>query len=388
MEWRIPLADLDYGPEELDAVQSVLASRWLTMGAVTEAFEARVAEYVGARHAIAVTNATAGLHLACQAANLGPGDEVLLPSLTFVATANAVRYVNAVPVFVDVTGLQDFNISVAELEARITARTRAIIVVHYAGYACDMPAILDLAARHNLFVIEDAAHAIGAQAAGRALGTWGRVGVYSFFSNKNLATGEGGMLVTDDDHIAARLRTLRSHGMTSMTWDRHQGHAFSYDVTELGYNYRIDELRAALGLAQLAKLDHNNDLRRQRTADYRRLLACEVPEIVIPFGQSDGGNSACHIMPVLLPSWADRTAFMGRLKAEAIQTSIHYPPVHRFTAYRGAAGMPDPRLAHTEEIAFREVTLPLYPTMSEQHVAAVVAATREALSERNARGQE
>lgn len=382
MEWRIPLADLNYGPEEQAAVAAVLDSRWLTMGALTESFEARVAQYAGARHAIAVTNATAGLHLACVAAGLGPGDEALLPSLTFVATANAVRYTGATPVFVDVGGMHDFNISVADLEVKLTPRTRAILVVHYAGYPCDMPAILALAERHGLVVIEDAAHAIGAELDGRPLGTWGQVGVYSFFSNKNLATGEGGMLVTDDDHLASRLRSLRSHGMTSLTWDRHRGHAASYDVTELGYNYRLDELRAALGLAQLAKLDAGNAARRQRTADYRRLLAEQVPDVRVPFDGPATGRPACHILPALLPLWANRDAVMARLKAAGIQTSIHYPPIHRFSAYGGATTRPRADLAHTEQIAFRELTLPLYPTMTEQDVHTVVAAIRDALSER------
>ena len=243
MQWRIPLSDINFGPEEEQAVLEVIRSRWLTMGAVTQGFEQELAEYAGVKHAIAVTNATAALHLACVAAGLGPGDEAILPSLTFVATANAVRYTGARPVFADVEGVDSLNISPAAIEARITPRTRAILVVHYGGYACDMPAILEIARRHDLAVIEDAAHAIGSRLDGRMLGTWGAIGCYSFFSNKNMTTGEGGMLVTDDDGLAEKLRVLRSHGMTSLTWDRHKGHAWSYDVVDLGYNYRIDEVR-------------------------------------------------------------------------------------------------------------------------------------------------
>ena len=312
MNWRVPLADIDFGPEEEQAVLEVIRSRWLTMGAVTQGFEQELAEYAGVKHAIAVTNATAALHLACVAAGLGPGDEAILPSLTFVATANAVRYTGARPVFADVEGVDSLNISPAAIEARITPRTRAILVVHYGGYACDMPAILEIARRHDLAVIEDAAHAIGSRLGGRMLGTWGAIGCYSFFSNKNMTTGEGGMLVTDDDRLAEKLRVLRSHGMTSLTWDRHKGHAWSYDVVDLGYNYRIDEVRSAIGRVQLRRLEANNQVRRERTALYHELLQELCPAVGVPF-QAHPGVSACHLLPVLLPEGTSREAFMEQM---------------------------------------------------------------------------
>ena len=247
MNWRVPLADLDYGEEEEQAVLEVLHSRWLTMGAITKEFETEFAEYVGARHAVAVSNATEALHLACAALGIGRGDEVIAPSLTFVATTNAILYTGADVRFADISGPGDLNISPPQIEEQITERTRAVMVMHYGGYPCDMRAILEIAARHQLAVIEDAAHATGARLEGRALGTWGDVGCFSFFSNKNLSTGEGGMLVTNREDMAEKVRSLRSHGMTTLTWDRHQGHAYSYDVVDLGYNYRIDEMRSALG---------------------------------------------------------------------------------------------------------------------------------------------
>jgi dTDP-4-amino-4,6-dideoxygalactose transaminase len=240
MDWRVPLIDIDFGIEEEEAVLQVIRSRWLSMGMVTQAFEQEFAAFIGAKYALAVTNATAALHLACLAVGIGPGDEVIVPSLTFVATANAVRYTGATPVFADIESLDWLNISPASIESRITGHTKAILVVHYAGFPCNMPAIMDIARRHNLVVLEDAAHAIGSSLGGRSLGTWGAIGCYSFFSNKNMTTGEGGMLATDDDSLAEKLRLLRSHGMTSLSWDRHQGHAYSYDVVDLGYNYRID----------------------------------------------------------------------------------------------------------------------------------------------------
>ena len=377
MDWRIPLGAIDFGEEEEAAALEVIRGRWLTMGAVTQAFEQEFAASVGAHHAIAVSNATAALHLACQACGIGPGDEVIVPSLSFVATANAVRYVGATPIFADFTSENDLTISVQSIANRLTPQTRAIIVMHYGGYACDMPAILALARQHDLAVIEDAAHASGAWLEGRALGTWGRVGCYSFFSNKNMTTGEGGMLVTDDDALADQLRSLRSHGMTSMTWDRHKGHAWSYDVSALGYNYRIDEIRSAIGRVQLAKLKDFNAGRARVAAWYGEALQELVPTLGIPF-QAHRGETCHHIYPVLLPVGADRLAFMESMKAQQIQTSIHYPPIHTFSAYRDLRPA-EGALPVTEEVARREVTLPLYPAMTEADVLAVAQAVQKAL---------
>jgi dTDP-4-amino-4,6-dideoxygalactose transaminase len=298
--------------------------------------------------------------------------------LTFVATANAVRYTGAVPVFADVEGNASLNISPQTIEACLTSRTRAIIVVHYGGYACDMPSILAIAEKHGLFVIEDAAHAVGSQLNNRMLGTWGQIGCYSFFSNKNMTTGEGGMLVTDDDRLAERLRLLRSHGMTSLTWDRHKGHAWSYDVVDLGYNYRIDEIRSALGRVQLQKIAHNNQLRREKTAIYHQALQELCPAIGVPF-QEHPGISACHLLPILLPLGTTREAFMEMMKSKGIQTSIHYPPIHLFSAYREDGVSTSQKLEKTEALAAREVTLPLYPSLSNLNIDWVVEAVRDAL---------
>jgi dTDP-4-amino-4,6-dideoxygalactose transaminase len=243
-----------------------------------------------------------------------------------------------------------------------------------------MPGILSLAQKHGLAVIEDAAHAVGSQLDGRMLGTWGQVGCYSFFSNKNMTTGEGGMLVTDDDGLAERLRILRSHGMTSLTWDRHKGHAWSYDVVDLGYNYRIDEIRSALGREQLKKLPHNNQLRREKTSLYRELLGELCPEVVIPF-EAHPGVSACHLLPILLPAGVSRESFMESMKAQGVQTSIHYPPIHLFTAYREMDVPATCDLGLTESVAAREVTLPLYPTLADASVELVAQAARASLAD-------
>ena len=374
MNWKVPLSDLDYGPQEEEAVLSVLRSRWLTMGELTLQFERTFAELIKVRHAIAVSSGTASLHLACLALGIGPGDEVIVPSLTFVATANSVLHTGARVRFADIIGPEELNISPQSLESCITPQTKAILVVHYAGYPCRMEQILEIAARHGLHVIEDSAHAPGASLAGRSLGTWGDAGCFSFFSNKNLSTGEGGMVVTNKDDIAEKVRLLRSHGMTSLTWARHKGHAFTYDVTDLGYNYRIDELRSALGLVQLKKLSNNNIRRKQFTERYWDTLS-DIG-IELPFRDAVG-ESSHHIMPVLLPDYTDRQRFMSSMRESGIQTSIHYPPVHQFQYYR--QHYPGVELPHTEDVARRAVTLPLYPTMGETAVDSICVAFSDAM---------
>lgn len=376
MNWRVPLSDIDFDEAESLAVEKVLKSRWLTMGKVTQEFEASFAAHVQAKHAIAVTNATAALHLACLVLGLGPGDEVIVPSLTFVATANAVRYVGATPVFADIVSDDNLNISPDTISALITSRTRAIIVVHYSGYPCDMEAILLIAKQNGLFVIEDAAHAVGSELNGRPLGTWGDIGCFSFFSNKNMTTGEGGMMTTDSDDLAQKLNRLRSHGMTSLTWDRHKGHAYSYDVVDLGYNYRIDEIRAAIGLVQLSKVERNNERRRSLTQVYRDALQELAPQVNVPF-QHHLGKTSAHIMPVLLPQDTKRQDFIESMKGNGIQTSIHYPPIHTFTSYRDDTVW---NLPVTEDVAKREITLPLYPAMSNDDVIVVVSAIQASLN--------
>ena len=381
MEWRVPLSDIDLGEEEIQAVTSVLKSKWLTMGEVTQRFEQAFADFLGVKHAFAVSNATVALHLANAALGIGPGDEVILPSLTFVATANAVKYTSAKPVFADISSDFDLDISPEAIASAITPATKAIMVMHYGGYPCDMAAIRAIAHKHGLAVIEDAAHAPGAELDRKKAGTFGDIGCFSFFSNKNLATGEGGMIVTDRDDLAEKIRLMRSHGMTTLTWDRYKGHAYSYDVVTLGYNYRIDEMRAALGLVQLSKLARNNDRRGEITARYWE--AFSRADLTLPFQQSRG-RSAFHIFPILLPRGVNRIALIDNLRAKGIQTSIHYPPVHQFSYYRDQ--VPDVRLPITENVAAREVTLPLYPTMSDEQIEMVIVAVLSALDVLSAKG--
>jgi dTDP-4-amino-4,6-dideoxygalactose transaminase len=372
--WKVSLSDIDLGPDEEAAVVEVLRSKWLTMGARTAEFERQFGAAVGARHAIAVSNCTAALHLALAAAGVSPGDEVIVPSLTFVATANAVLYCGATPVFADVTSETRLSLDPEDVARKITARTRAIVPVHYAGYACDMDALGALARTHGLALVDDAAHAPGTRWRTQPVGSIGDITCFSFFSNKNLSTGEGGMVTTNDDAIAAKVRLNRSHGMTTLTYDRHRGHAFSYDVVSAGYNYRMTELNAALGIVQLAKLERNNARRRSLVGEYRRRLA-GIASLIVPFAGMDD-ESSCHIMPVVLPQDVDRTAVQQAMKEAGIQTSIHYPPVHGFTNFAGRFAADVPRV---DALASRLLTLPLHPLMSVDDVAAVCGALRDGI---------
>lgn len=366
MEWKIPLSDIDLDDEEIEAVTKVLKSKWLSMGPVTQKFEKEFADYLGVKHAFGVSSGTAALHIALKALGIEEGDEVIVPSLTFVATANSVLYCGAKPIFADIISLNNFNISPDDISEKITNKTKAITVVHYGGYPCDMDAIMEIAKAHNLKVIEDAAHAPGAEYKGRKCGTIGDVGCFSFFANKNLVTGEGGMIVTNDDALAEKIRVMRSHGMTTLTWDRHKGHAHSYDVVDMGFNYRINEMASALGLVQLKKLNENNGRRKKIVEGYRKRLE-DISEISVPF-KNHKEKSSYHIFPILLAEDIARNEFIDKLKEKGIQTSIHYPPIHLFTYYRKMFGFEEGILPKTEFVGEHEITLPLYPVMGKEDV--------------------
>ena len=369
MKYKYPVSDIDFDQREFEAVNKIIASKWLTMGEVTKAFEDEFARSIGVKHAIAVVNGTAALHLAIKGLGITNGDEVIVPSLTFVATANAVIYVNAKPIFADIASSDNWNISPEDIEKKISSRTKAIIVMHYGGYPCDMDSINSIAKKHNLFVIEDAAHAPGAEYNGNKCGSLGDVACFSFFSNKNMTTGEGGMITTEDDALSKKIRLMRSHGMTLLTLDRPKGHAFSYDVIELGHNYRIDEIRSALGLVQLNKLEANNQKREVLTNRYRKNLA-EINWLSSPF-KNQSHKPAYHLFPILCPK-VKREDFMKYLRSRGIQTSIHYPPVHLFSFYRQKFSTKEGDLPLTEAIARKEVTLPMSPILTIENIDRIV----------------
>jgi dTDP-4-amino-4,6-dideoxygalactose transaminase len=368
--WRITLADVVVDERERRAVDEVLRGGWLSMGPITERFEAEFSRYLQGGHAVAVTNGTAALHLAAVALGIGPGDEVICPTLTFVATAAAMLQAGATVRFADSTSLDDFSIDPTEIDRLVTERTKAVVVVHYGGFPVDMDAIYAAASRHGLLVIEDAAHALGSELDGEPCGRLGNAGCFSFFPNKNMTTGEGGMVVFRKEDAAAAARSLRSHAMTTLTWDRHRGHATGYDVVDLGFNYRIDEIRAALGSVQISRMDELNEARAKLAERYRDRLvgsAFAVPS----FGRR--GRSAYHLEAVVSSSPDERDRARERLRRLRIQTSVHYPPVHRFSYYRDRTL----ELPRAEEIADRVVTLPLHPKLTDADVDIVCNALLE-----------
>jgi dTDP-4-amino-4,6-dideoxygalactose transaminase len=363
--WTIPLSDVEGDDALVAAATDAVRSGWWSSGPRVGRLEEALAAFTRSPHALAVANGTAALHLGLLALGVGDGDEVVTPSLTFVAVANAIRHTGATPVFCDVRGEDDLNLDPDDLRRAVTGRTKAIVPLHYAGFACDMDEVLDIAAAHRAAVVEDAAHAIGASYDDRSCGTLGAVGCFSFFSNKNLPIGEGGAVVTGDDEVGERLRLLRSHGMTTMTWDRHRGHASSYDVVDVGFNYRLDEIRAALALVQLERLPEAIARRSRLAARYVERLH-DVEGIQVAFAEhSRWATSAHHLVVVVLPESVERERVRSVLADRRIQTSVHYPPIHGFSAY---ADIPERPLPRTDALAERIVTLPLYPTLTEEQV--------------------
>jgi dTDP-4-amino-4,6-dideoxygalactose transaminase len=377
-EWRVPLTDISMPEQDVQAVLDCLESGWLTMGPRTQAFEEALANYVGAPHAVTVSSGTAALHLACLAAGIGPGDEVIVPAFTFIASAAAPRFVGAEPVLCDVRGPQDFNIDPEDALRRITPRTRAIVAVHFCGYPAEILALRELCDEHGLVLIEDCAQAIGAHVDdnGRRAGTVGELGAFSFFSKKQLCVGEGGMVTTADEDLAERVRLLRSHALSSSTWDRHRGHDPAYDVVDIGFNFRLDEPRAALGMSRLARLEEDIAARRATVRAYRERLA-EVPGVELAFDEAAVERSSHFAFPVLLKDRPTRDRFREQLREKGVQTTW-YPALHTFSGYRGYA--PPEGLPGAMAAADRHCALPLSAIMDLEAVDTVVEVVRAAVA--------
>ena len=368
--WDIQLFKLNFDDKESKAVLDVLESGWITMGQNIIDFENNFASLLGDNISCsAVSSGTAAMHLAFMALDIKPDDEVIIPALTFVSDANCVRLMNAKPVLADCGSIDNWNVTAESIESVISSKTRAVVVVHYAGYPCDMQPIVELCKEKNIFLIEDCAHSPGAQIDGKMCGSWGDIGCFSFFTNKNLSVGEGGMTSTKNPDLAKRLASLRSHGMTSLTLDRHKGRSATYDVLEPGINYRMDEMRAALGLVQLHKLKEANLKREKLTTKYREDFRSSP--IKIPFSLMASKNflSAYHILPILLPKNLNRNDVMNHLKENRIQSSIHYPAFWDFSAYKDIFNSDATPIAL--DIIPNELTLPLYPGMNTADVKKV-----------------
>jgi len=365
---QIPFTDLRLEQRDLDAVADVLRSGRLSTGERTAEFEQAFAAQLGARHAVAVGSCTAALHLAYLAAGVGPGDEVIVPSFTFAATASAVIYCGATPVFADIVGLEDPGVDPEDVAAKITDRTKAVACVHFAGYPAAATELAELCADRGLALIEDSAHAPSATQGGRKLGTIGLAGAFSFFSNKILAVGEGGLLATDDDDVAALARSRRAHGLSE---DGQQADA-------LGYNYRIDEPRAALALERLQRLEQDIDRRRELVRTYRSRLS-GLDGLIVPYRDEDVSDSSCYVMPVMLADADRRDDLRTALREQQnVQTSILYPAIHLFSAYRDR--YPAQGMERTELATRAEVTLPLYPHMTADEQERVIAGVERFLA--------
>jgi dTDP-4-amino-4,6-dideoxygalactose transaminase len=375
---EIPLFDVRLDEGDIEAVTEALESGWLSMGPRAAAFEQAFAEHLGVRHAVAVSSGTAALHLAYLAAGVGPGDEVVVPALTFVATAAAVVYCGGTPVFADVIGTHDLSLDPEDVARKLTPRTKAVCLVHFAGYPGPVAELRALCDERRVALVEDASHAPDATAHGRMIGTWGLAGAFSFFSNKVLACGEGGLLATDDDTVAGLARSLRNQGMTSDSWNKYTRAADSYDVVGLGFNYRIDDARAALLLSRFRKLRDGVSRRRELTRAYRRKLA-GVAGISIPYPDEAVERSTCYVMPILIDDAPRRDAVRSTLRERyRIQTSIFYPATHQLAAFR--ARCPVPSLPVTERVAGAEISIPLFPGLDDEAQDRVVQALAESLS--------
>ncbi len=381
----LPYALPSIGEDEIAEVVDSLRSGWVTMGPKVKRFEAAFAEYLGAPHAVALNSCTAGLQIALHAFGIGTGDEVIVPTMTFCATANVVVHLGARPVLVDVG--EDLNIDPAAVEAAITPRTRAIMPVHYGGQACDLAAIYAVAAKHGLAVVEDAAHAAGTQYHGRPIGSafddrWpkppARATVFSFYATKNLATGEGGMITVDDGPLADRCRRLALHGMNRDAWQRYTSTgSWYYEVLEPGYKQNMTDIQASLGIHQLRRLDDFTRVRRRYAAMYDEAFS-DLDEMRLPARLPDRGHTF-HLYPV---RFAVERLRLGRdeiikeLTRCNIGTSVHFIPVHLHPYYRDTFGYRPEDFPTASRIFSEMLSLPLYPAMREEDVGTVSRAVR------------
>lgn len=377
----LPYNQPDITEAEIEAVAETLRSGWLAPGPRARAFEEAFAAYCGARHAVAVDSATAGMHLALVALDIGPGDEVITTPTTFCASVNVIIHAGATPVLADIRR-DDYCIDPAAIERAITPRTRAILPVHHAGSACRMDEIAALAHAHNLRVIEDGAHAIGTQVDGRQVGADSDASVFSFYATKNVTTGRGGMLVTDDDAIAERCRLLALHGMSNDAWDRYTARgSWAYRVLAPGYNYAMSDLQASLGHAQFARIEEFQRVRRVLAERYDERLRA-VSEIVRP-SERPGTTHAWHLYVIGVRAdrlRIGRDAFIEELRARGIGTSVHFIPIHHHPYYRERYGWAPGDFPVADAAFETMISLPLYTRMSAADVDRVADAVADIVS--------
>lgn len=379
MAYEIPLFNLNFDEREARAAYDTIKSGWISTGPKNAELERMFEDMWNVRHAVSMSNCTDALHTCCIVCGFGPGDEDIVPSLTFAASCNCIRYVGATPVFADIIGPEHINIDPADIERKITSRTKGIIVVHLAGFPAKMDEIMAIARKHNLKVIEDACHGPLSEYKGGKLGTIGDCAAFSFFSNKNISTGEGGMFITNDDEMAGKARLIRSHGMSTMSYQRAGGHATGYDITCLGYNFRLDDIRASIAIEQLKKLP--GDLKARQVVRRRyeeRLSELAGEALAVPFADSTEFVSN-YIFPTVLLDGdrVRRDRIREFMHSAGIQTSVHYPAAHRFGIYRELGAI----LPETEYVTDMEITLPMYAALSAAEVDFICDTYKEAIKE-------
>jgi perosamine synthetase len=379
---QLPFFRPSIGEEEIGAVVETLRSGWLTTGAKVRQFEEAFAGRVGARYAIAVNSCTAALHLALESARVSAGDEVLVPTMTFAATAEIVAHLGAKPVLIDVHP-DTFNLDPVLIEKHITERTRAIIPVHYGGQPCQMEQILEIARRSSLKVIEDAAHALPARYGDHMIGTIGDVTCFSFYANKTITTGEGGMIATDDDELADRMRIMSLHGISKDAWKRFSAEgSWYYEILAPGYKYNMTDIAASLGIHQLARCDEFWEARR-RCAELYDAAFADVPEIKTPSVELNVQH-AWHLYVIQLELdrlSIDRNTFIEKLNQAGIGTSVHYMPLHMHPYYREAFGYRPEDLPVAKAVYERIISLPIYPGLSEEDVEYVAETVKRIVEE-------
>jgi perosamine synthetase len=368
----LPYGRQSVDEDDIEAVAAVLRSDWLTTGPAVDRFESAVADFVGAKHGVAVSSGTAALHAAMYALAIGPSDEVIVPPMTFAASANAVVYAGGAPVFADVEA-DTLLIDPADVEKKITNRTRAIVAVDYAGQPCDYDALRTIAQRHELALVSDACHALGGKYRGRQVGTLADLTVFSFHPVKHITTGEGGMIVTDDDALVARMRMFRNHGITTEHRERSQQGSWFYEMVDLGFNYRISDFQCALGLSQLNKLTGWIARRQEIAAHYDAAFGANPA--IRPLRVRTGACHAYHLYVVRVAG--DRQQIFRTLRERGIGANVHYVPVHLHPFYRQRFGT-GPGLCPVAEAAYERIlSLPIFPGMSDTDVEHVIAATLE-----------
>lgn len=380
-EITIPFHRAAVGEDEVQAITEVIRSGWLTMGARTFEFEHAFADYVGAKHAVAVSSCTAALHLSLEAVDVGPQDEVLVPTTTFTATAEVVTYFGARPVLVDIDP-QTLNIDSADARRKITPRTRAIIPVHFAGQPCDLAAIHELAADNDLHVIEDAAHALPSEYRGQRVGSISELTTFSFYATKTLTTGEGGMITTDNESYSERLKVMRLHGIAHDAWNRYGAEgSWYYEVLETGYKYNLTDLQAAIGIVQLAKCDAMYEARRRISDVYTKAFRSSWA-LRVPLTAADRQTSWHLYVLRLVPEQLriDRNQFIDELAERGVAASVHFIPLHLQPAYQRRYGYSRGDCPIAEREYRRCVSLPIYPTMSEEDVERVVWAVLDVVA--------